>query len=422
MVIHLGSSFALELQAGGARITKLKDGETVSPKAFINGQINIRYKFDNGYIIKENAHVAPYIFVGAGVSELSNGSTKGGTTNGNVGGGIGLNLWLWKDLSLFVQTSYENMLKSDQNPKAYLQHSAGFAVRFGMKDTDKDGIPDEEDACPTDPGPASTNGCPDKDGDGVPDKVDRCPDQPGSAALNGCPDSDGDGVADIDDRCPTQAGPKELKGCPDRDGDGVADIDDRCPDQKGPAQFKGCPDTDGDGIPDIDDACPTQKGLPQFKGCPDSDGDGIPDNQDRCPNQAGPASNGGCPEPTVEEINKINLSAKSINFQTGKATIVKTSYPVLDVIEEIMNNYPTTKWEIDGHTDNVGKPDKNMALSQARAKAVADYFVSKGISADRLTEQGFGDTKPIADNKTSKGRAQNRRTEIKMVEQNGQKQ
>ena len=288
MVGHtLGSSFALDLQLAGARITKLKDGETVSPKAFINGQINIRYKFDNGYIIKENAHVAPYIFVGGGASELSNGSTKGGTTNGNVGGGIGLNLWLWKDLSLFVQTSYEDMLKSDQNPKAYLQHSAGFAVRFGMKDTDKDGIPDEEDACPTEPGPASTNGCPDKDGDGVPDKVDRCPDQPGPASLNGCPDSDGDGVADIDDRCPTQPGPKELKGCPDRDGDGVADIDDRCPDQKGLAQFQGCPDTDGDGVPDIDDACPTQKGLPQFKGCPDSDGDGIPDNQDRCPNQAG---------------------------------------------------------------------------------------------------------------------------------------
>ena len=94
----------------------------------------------------------------------------------------------------------------------------------------------------------------------------------------------------------------------------------------------------------------------------------------------------------------------------------------MDVIEEIMNNYPTTKWEIDGHTDNVGKPEKNMTLSQARAKAVADYFVGKGISADRLTEQGFGDTKPIADNKTSKGRAQNRRTEIKLIEQNGQKQ
>ena len=77
-----------------------------------------------------------------------------------------------------------------------------------------------------------------------------------------------------------------------------------------------------------------------------------------------------------------------------------------------MKQYPNTKWEIDGHTDNVGKPDKNMDLSNRRAASVKNYFISKGINADRLNSQGFGDTKPIADNKTSAGRAQNRRVEI----------
>jgi outer membrane protein OmpA-like peptidoglycan-associated protein len=84
-------------------------------------------------------------------------------------------------------------------------------------------------------------------------------------------DRDGDGVPDDEDRCPDQPGPKEQQGCPgegDRDGDGVPDSQDRCPDVKGPKELEGCPDTDGDGIPDIDDKCPTVPGPAQNDGCP----------------------------------------------------------------------------------------------------------------------------------------------------------
>ena len=83
----------------------------------------------------------------------------------------------------------------------------------------------------------------DRDGDGVPDDVDRCPDQPGLAILHGCPDGDrdGDGVLDSEDRCPDLKGPRELEGCPDIDGDGIPDIDDKCPREPGPAQNDGCP-------------------------------------------------------------------------------------------------------------------------------------------------------------------------------------
>jgi len=210
---------------------------------------------------------------------------------------------------------------------------------------------------------------------------------------------------------------KELQRCPDRDADGVADKDDQCPDQKGPVALNGCPDSDGDGIADKSDACPTQKGLAQFQGCPDTDGDGVPDNKDRCQGAPGPASNGGCPVPKEEEIQKINLSAKSIQFQTGKDIITKQSYAVLDVIAEIMNQYPQTQWEIDGHTDNVGDDNRNMDLSNRRAASVKKYFQDKGVASDRLKSQGFGETMPIQDNKTSAGRAQNRRVEIKLLPQ-----
>ncbi|MBA3648385.1 MAG: OmpA family protein [Chitinophagales bacterium] len=283
----------------------------------------------------------------------------------------------------------------------------------------------------------------DRDHDNVSDKLDRCPDKAGLWKFKGCPDSDNDGIVDSADACPDEPGPVETQGCPDRDKDLVIDSKDECPDTPGLAEFNGCPDTDGDSIPDKVDACPTQKGLPQFGGCPDTDGDGIPDKSDACPTEIGPVSTNGCPDrdsdlvadkddqcpdepgipanhgcpPIKEEVlQKIKLSAQAIQFETGKAIITKKSYAVLDIIAEIMNQYAYTKWNINGHTDNVGKPDYNLDLSQRRAEAVRDYFISKGIGAERLAAKGFGLTEPITTNKTAAGRAKNRRVEIILIE------
>ncbi len=403
----LNSSLALDLQLGAARVTTLNEGVTIGGKGFGNGRLALRYKFDNGYMIKENATIAPYIFILAGASTLTDDGVRP-----NFGGGGGLNIWFWKDFGGYVQSSY-NYATDDQS---YLEHSLGLVVRFGQKDTDGDGISDEDDGCPTEAGPASTNGCPDKDGDGVADKMDACPDVAGLAALSGCPDADGDGIADKDDKCPAEKGSKELMGCPDRDGDGIADKDDQCPDQKGSKEYQGCPDTDGDGIPDKTDACPTQKGTAALNGCPDKDGDGVADNKDRCPDQAGPASNGGCPVPLKEEIEKLKVAAQAIQFETGSDKIRTNSFITLNSIVEIMNKYPQTNWDIQGHTDDVGKDEYNHDLSHRRAASVKNYFISKGVTADRLQSEGFGETKPIADNKTAAGRAQNRRTEIHLIE------
>jgi outer membrane protein OmpA-like peptidoglycan-associated protein len=411
----LNRSFALGVQVGGARITTVNNGNEIGARGFVDGDVDLRYKFDNGYIIKEDAAIAPYLFAGGGANIMSDD-----TLRANVGGGLGLNLWLWKDFGIYLQSAYRLVPGNEERVtgnQSYFNHSAGLVLRFGESDSDNDGVEDDDDACPDLAGPTTTMGCPDRDNDGVADKLDACADQAGPAALNGCPDADADGIADKDDTCPNEQGTKEMRGCPDRDSDGVTDKEDQCPDQKGVVQMSGCPDTDGDGISDKTDACPTQKGTTQYQGCPDSDNDGVPDNKDKCQGVPGPGSNAGCPVPKKEEIQKINLSAKSIQFQTGKDVITKQSFAVLDVIAEIMTQYPQTYWQIDGHTDNVGDSAKNHDLSHRRADAVKKYFENKAIDSDRLNSAGYGEASPIANNKTSAGRAQNRRVEIKLLTQ-----
>jgi outer membrane protein OmpA-like peptidoglycan-associated protein len=89
----------------------------------------------------------------------------------------------------------------------------------------------------------------------------------------------------------------------------------------------------------------------------------------------------------------------------------------LDKLVKLLNENPTLKIEISGHTDNVGKPADNLFLSNNRAKAVVSYLITKKIAGQRLTAKGYGETKPVADNKTEDGRAMNRRTEMKVVSQ-----
>ena len=106
---------------------------------------------------------------------------------------------------------------------------------------------------------------------------------------------------------------------------------------------------------------------------------------------------------------------KNLFFASGKAKITKSSQTELDNLLSLLNDIPTLKLEIAGHTDSVGKASSNKKLSSRRAKAVVDFLVKKGISADRLVAKGYGEDKPIASNKTKEGRQQNRRTEFEVI-------
>lgn len=114
-------------------------------------------------------------------------------------------------------------------------------------------------------------------------------------------------------------------------------------------------------------------------------------------------------------MDKINIAANNILFATGSFKLLRQSYKSLNEVVQILKDNPTYKLEIDGHTDNTGKQEKNQVLSENRAKSVADYLKTKGIAEEaRLVSTGFGQDKPIADNKKATGRAKNRRVEIRV--------
>jgi outer membrane protein OmpA-like peptidoglycan-associated protein len=124
------------------------------------------------------------------------------------------------------------------------------------------------------------------------------------------------------------------------------------------------------------------------------------------------------PPPTAEikitkEEENILERASYVQFKTGEALILPESYHILDDVVDFLNRYPTGKLSLEGHTDNVGTPERNLMLSQARAEAIKVYFITKGINADRLTAKGFGLTVPKETNETVEGRAKNRRVEMK---------
>jgi outer membrane protein OmpA-like peptidoglycan-associated protein len=204
----------------------------------------------------------------------------------------------------------------------------------------------------------------------------------------------------------------------DTDGDGIPDDKDKCPTVPGVAKYDGCPvpDTDGDGIDDDHDKCPTVPGVARYQGCPipDTDGDGVNDEEDKCPTIPGTIENHGCPEIKEEVKKKVDVAAHNIYFATGSFKLLPKSYKGLNDVVKILKDNPAMKLSIDGHTDNVGKPEKNQVLSENRANSVKNYLTGKGVDASRLIATGHGASNPIANNKTAANRQKNRRVEMKL--------
>ncbi len=401
----VGNNFSVGLQGSINKMDKFVVFDPTNPSRNSSGyavtnpgdlmyygiDANVKYSFMS---LLGTTWLDPSITLGGGYTFLGDNSF------GTLNPGVGLTFWFSENVGLALATVYKSsqLIGGDRNmtgdiyePKApsHVQHTLGITFQFGGKDTDGDGIYDKDDACPEVAGLKQFNGCPDTDGDGIIDGSDACPDVFGLAALNGCPDTDGDGIADKDDACP---------------------------DVKGLAAFKGCPDTDGDGLADKDDKCPTVAGPKSNGGCPvlDADKDGVPDTEDACPLVAGPASNKGCPEVTPEVDENLKTISKLVYFNSGTATLKGNGTPVsLEEMNTILKNYPNAKFSVEGHTDSDGSNAFNQKLSEDRANAVKKALVAKGVNSDNLITAGFGETKPIATNKTKAGKAKNRRTELK---------
>ena len=257
------------------------------------------------------------------------------------------------------------------------------------------------------------------------------------------PDTDGDGILDPDDQCPEDPedpdGFEDEDGCPDLDNDkdGIPDKEDECPDDaEDKDEFEdedGCPDPDNDkdGIPDKEDECPNEpEDKDEFEdedGCPDPDNDedGILDEKDECPNEPedmdGVEDEDGCPDEDLAKIDEGQIKImQKIYFEYNKANIIgDMSFEVLDAVVKILKDHTDITIRIEGHTDNKGAKEYNKKLSTRRANSVKKHLVEQGIDAGRLKTLGHGIAKPIADNSTEEGRAENRRVEFHITGQAG---
>lgn len=428
-------------------INKFDQGRTLH-KTVYGLDAQIQYQF-----FKPEKEIVPYVLAGLGFVNETDGKF-----NLQAPLGAGLQFKVAPNAYITLQSEYR---LSFTEGRTNFHHGLGFIYLVGkgeakemkeekeIMDSDGDGVADNLDLCPEVVGLKDLNGCPDSDGDGIADYQDKCPDVAGVKALAGCPDTDGDGITDAEDKCPDVAGLAENNGCPnadrdndgipdsadkcpdmagpadnggcpqaDRDMDGVPDAQDLCPDQKGTVKTNGCPDTDGDGIRNRDDKCPTTFGPAVYNGCPDTDGDGIHDGRDRCPNTAGPVSTNGCPEISKADKETLNIAMRAVQFDTGRSTLKSESFGVLKQIADIMRRYPDYNLMVSGHTDNTGSATANQKLSERRAKACYEFLTTQGISATRLNFAGYGESRPISDNNSLRGRSLNRRVEFNLVPSN----
>jgi OOP family OmpA-OmpF porin len=212
------------------------------------------------------------------------------------------------------------------------------------------------------------------------------------------------------------AAPAVVVAPKDSDGDGVIDANDRCPTTPAgrTVNAQGCElDGDGDGVVDALDKCPTTPSGRKVnaQGCElDGDADGVVDALDKCPTTpAGDrVDSKGCSLPQV-----FNLIG--VNFDNNKDTLRTDAIAILDDVVATLKRYPALKVEVAGHTDSANSDTYNLDLSQRRADAVLNYFVSKGVETDRLSAKGYGEAEPIADNSTTEGRFKNRRVELRSL-------
>ena len=411
----LETSFGLIKQQGS--LSDIEEGQ-LARENFYSVHPFMKFKINNGAILKEELWIGPYLKGGLGINKSA--SADGLGTYLPIA--FGINFRLGEIAAFEVQTTYNFGLS---NTEDYFQSSLGLIIHFKGKskksykefgtlaDTDEDGIPDIDDKCPNLKGDQIGKGCPDQDGDGIFDDNDDCPTVPGYANLMGCIDSDNDGLTDIDDRCPNAFGPMHNEGCPlnDKDGDKIEDAQDECPDEPGLFTTKGCPDSDGDGIKDSDDKCPEKYGDASLEGCP--------------PKQTG-SSKVFVPGSQIY-VGQQDLCSKSyvflgdqvggrVRFASNSATILSSSYETLDRVVEILNRCATHNLLVTAHTDSDGDTKANMKLSSKRADAVKKYLVSAGLTSRRVKTAAFGESQPIAPNDTAENKAKNRRVEFTLFQ------
>jgi outer membrane protein OmpA-like peptidoglycan-associated protein len=342
-------------------------------------------------LAQQRLHIGPEVYGETVISDSGDGFLKRATTPVEAAFGAKLRIADTIRIGAAVGRGVTNAIGASQFRALVVfdwlaepdQQDAGGAEAAPARDLDGDGVADESDACPTEPGPVRSldqarSGCPDpgdSDHDNITDDVDACKDQPGVPSAD--PSSHG---------CPP----------PDRDRDGVVDTIDACPDTPG--------------LQTVD---------PLRSGCPaDSDSDGINDAQDACPGVAGVRSRDpkrhGCPRARIED-GQIKIG-EQVQFAASSARILPESDSLLVAVASILLRHAEIELlSVEGHTDSLGSSKANEKLSRDRAMAVVMRLVESGVNPRRLVAKGYGPLQPIDDNDTEAGRQNNRRVEFRIL-------
>jgi outer membrane protein OmpA-like peptidoglycan-associated protein len=338
--------------------------------------------------------------------------------------GAGFTAGVTENLSIDLNGGYNYTSTADINGTrktdirdAYWGILASVLYTFSRENPDRDVdglLNSQERELGTDPDKADT------DGDGISDgtEVTVLKTDPRKA------DSDNDGIPDNEERLTTKTNP--LKA--DSDGDGLNDGEELTTHKTDPLKA----DTDGDGLSDKDELVRSK--TDPFK--TDTDGDGLKDGEELKSHKTDPLkadTDGGTVDDGAEVSRKSNpldasddvlknelatlapggsIVLEGVSFAPKSDQLTRSSMTILNKMAEILREHPEIEVEIQGHTDNRGKPLENKKLSEMRAQSVKDYLVGQGIAAERMLVKGFGSEHPADTNTTPEGRAKNRRIEF----------
>jgi outer membrane protein OmpA-like peptidoglycan-associated protein len=371
----------------------------------------------------------PYFYAGIGLMNYSVGTkpsvvslkpveADGWTALVPIGLGTEIKLSdeILLDLSVGFNYSFTdnlNFFKIDEYNDGFFNIGAGISFTGESMNSDKDGdglTKREELELGTDPNN------PDTDGDGLNDGAEVK--QYNTDPKN--PDTDGDGLKDGEEVYTYKTNPAKA----DTDGDGLNDGDEVL-------KFKTDPlkaDTDGDGLKDGEE-------VMKYKTDPlkaDTDGDGLNDGEEVMKYKTDPLkvdTDGGSVNDGIEVKRGTNPLDPSddvppafidkeqtfdmVWFALNSSKLSKTAQSTLDNVNEVFTKLQDAKLYLSGHACSLGADEPNMKLSQRRVNAVKDYLVKKGINADLITTEAFGETKPAFPNDNEKNRSKNRRVEIK---------
>lgn len=333
---------------------------------------------------------SPMTFTGFWFGTAVGGAYTGNAVRPAFGGSSGYDFRLTETWTGGPMLAYHHIVQPDSKLRPDdarvmcfgLHVSTGASALVVDVDTDRDGIVDRLDKCPTDPedrdGFEDSDGCPelDNDKDKIPDTRDDCPMDPedldGFEDKDGCPeaDNDRDNIVDAKDRCPNE--PEDRDDFEDEDG---------CPDV----------DNDADGIVDVRDMCPnepeTKNGYADEDGCPD--------------------------EQQVRVVGDKILLDDVVHFRVNSHLIRQASHPLLSRVAKLMMDHPEyIHIEVQGHADERGPEWFNTRLSKQRAESVMAFLVEQGVDAGRLSAEGYGEARPRKEGSKESAYFENRRVEF----------